>query len=291
MAETLKPFRALTNWLFGEDGRQIPPLPDGVPDDLAAVLDRHVHMLVEFQNTDYAALYLDRLGRFHDRYGISRALFREIADLLARRMSFNDPIRVAQIVLDRAPLALPETSTIDPPNKLYRPEIEEFVAMFPRDQAQMIADGLTMIKMLRGRMRIHLDRPIGRARLRLFLLFRRIRPTSLRYVKESSSTERWLHMIDRALIKEPAAAAEIVRSIALVSGYGASYRLALANWNLIVNSLAKPVFDGDLALPRLDEALARVRSAATVDATGEELRRTISEIRATAVQATSRGAA
>ena len=70
-----------------------------------------------------------------------------------------------------------------------------------------------------------------------------------------------------------------MRSIRLVSGYGASYRLSLDNWNLIVNRLAKPVFDGELALPQLPEALARARSAAIADASGEELRRTIADIR------------
>jgi hypothetical protein len=290
VAEPLKPFRALGSWLFGEDDHHIPPVPQGLPADLAQVLDRHVRMLVEFQNTEYALMYLDRLGRFHERHGIGPALFREIADLLAMRMSFNDPIRVAQIVLGRAPLADPKASTIDPPGGVYRPEHEEFVAMFPRDQAETIAWLLTSMKMLRGRMRIHIDRPIGRARLKFFLWFRRIRPTSLRHARESSSTERWLHMIDRAYVKQPAALVEVVRSIRIVSGYGASYRLALANWNLIINSLAKPVFDGDLALPHLAEALARARGAATADATGDELRRTIAEIRATTDQAAAIGA-
>ena len=282
MAEKLKPFQALADWLLGEDDHDIPPLPQGLAGDFAQTLERHVRMLVEFQNTEYAVLYLDRLGRFHERRGVSAELFHEIADLLAARMSFNDPIRVAQIVLGQAPLADPETSTIAPPNNLYRPEMQEFFAMFPRDQAEMIADGLAAIKMLRGRMRIYIDRAWGRARLRMFLRFRRIRPSSLRYAKESSSTERWLHMIDRALTKQPAAVAEVVRSVGLVSGYGAAYRLSLENWNLIINRLAKPVFDGELALPQLPEALSRARSAAIADPSGEELRRTIAEIRATA---------
>ncbi len=55
MAESLKPFRALGNWLFGEDDHHIPPVPQGLPADLAQALDRHVRMLVEFQNTEYAA--------------------------------------------------------------------------------------------------------------------------------------------------------------------------------------------------------------------------------------------
>jgi hypothetical protein len=280
---SFRPFRATANWLLGEDEHHIPPLPEGLPGDFAQVLDEHVRMLVEFQNTDYALLYLDRLGRFHERRGVSAELFREIADLLATRMSFNDPIRVSQIVLGQAQLADPATSTIAPANNVYRPEIQEFVAMFPRDQAETIADALATLKMLRGRMRIHLDGVRGRVRLRFFLRFRRIRPTSLRYAKESSSTERWLHMVDRALTKQPAAAAEVVRSIRVVSGYGATYRLSLENWNLIINGLAKPVFDGELALPNLPEALLRARSAANTDASGEELRRTIAELRSTAI--------
>ena len=248
-------------------------------------------MLVEFQNTEYAALYLDRLGRFHHRHGVSPALFHEIADLLAARMTFNDPIRVAQIVLGRAPLADPATAAIDPPNKLYRPEIQEFVAMFPRDQAVLIADGLTRLKLLRGRMRVHLDTTMGRARLQFFVLFRRIRPMSLRHTRENSCTERWLHMVDRAQAKQPAALVEVVRSIKVVCGYGANYHLALANWNLIVNKLAKPVFDGELALPNLAESLARARGAAMADATGEELRRTIADIRAAADSVFAGGAA
>jgi hypothetical protein len=282
VAEKLKPFQALADWLLGEDDHHVPPLPQGLPADLAQVLDRHVRMLVEFQNTEYAALYLDRLGRFHERRGVGPELFREIADLLAARMSFNDPIRVSQIVLGHAPLADPETSTIAPPNNLYRPEMQEFVAMFPRDQAEMIRDALAAMKMLRGRMRIYFDRAWGRVRLRMFLRFRRIRPSSLRYAKESSSTERWLHMIDRALTKQPDAVLEVVRSIRLVSGYGATYRLSLDNWNLIITRLAKPVFDGELALPQLPDALSRARSAAIADVSGEELRRTIADIRATA---------
>ena len=286
-----KPFEALANWLLGEDDQQIPPLPQGLPDDLAQALDRHVRMLVEFQNSDYAELYLDRLGRFHERRGVDAGLFREIADLLALRMSFNDPTRVSQIVLERAPLADPANRTIDPPNNVYRPEIQEVVAMFPRDQAETIADALAWVGIVRGRMRVRLDGKRGRVRLRLFVRFRRIRPQSLRYARESSSTERWLHMIDRALTKRPDAAAEVVRSIRIVHGFGANHRLSLENWNLVINSLAKPVFDGELVLPQLASALASARSAALNDASGEELRRTIADIRSTAASAVVPGAA
>ena len=288
MASNLKPVWALTSWLLGEDSHVMPPLPEGLPADFAQVLEAHVRMLVDYQNTDYAVLYLDRLGRFHGRPGLSEALFHEIADRLAERMRVNDPIHVGRIVLGKAGLA--DGSRLDLTNDVYRPELQEIIAMLPRDYAVMIIDGLTTMKMLRGRLRIYVDGVWGRARLRMFVLFRRIRPSSLRYAKENSSTERWLHMIDRALTRQPSAATEVVRSISIVRGQGNGYRLALASWDLIITRLAKPVFDGDLVLPQLADALAQARDVAMADPSGVELLRTITEIRATAEQAASRRA-
>ena len=81
------------------------------------------------------------------------------------------------------------------------------------------------------------------------------------------------------------------KPIRIVHGYGANHRLSLENWNLVINSLAKPVFDGELVLPQLASALASARSAALNDASGEELRRTIADIRSTAASAVVPGAA
>jgi hypothetical protein len=286
VSSILKPVWGLTSWLLGEDSHVMPPLPQGLPRNFAEVLESHVRMLIEYQNTEYAMLYLDRLGRFHGRHGISEALFEEIAGLLARRMAVNDPVHVARIVLGKTQLA--DAGQLELTNNLYRPEVEEIVAMLPRNFAETIVDGLTSVKMLRGRLRLHVDGAWGRARLYFFLLFRRNRPQSLRYARESSSIERWLHMIDRALSRQPSAVTEIVRSISIVHGQGGGRRLALANWDLIVTRLAKPVFDGELALPQLDEALVQARNAAMADPSGAELLRTVTEIRATAAGEASR---
>ena len=136
-----RPIRLLSNYLLGDDDQHIPPLPQGLPEDLERIVDGHVRMLVEFQNTDYALLYLDRLGRFFGRFDVPRALFGKIVDLLAQRMALNDPPRMAQLVLGRARHAPPPAF----PDDLYRPEMQEIVAMFPKDQAQIIANVLTRL--------------------------------------------------------------------------------------------------------------------------------------------------
>ena len=58
-----------------------------------------IHRLIEYQGTSYAQLYVDRLRRFVGRPGVDDAMFADIARLMAPRMSYLDPIRIAQIKL------------------------------------------------------------------------------------------------------------------------------------------------------------------------------------------------
>jgi hypothetical protein len=106
---------------------------------------------------------------------------------------------------------------------------------------------------------------------------------SVRYPKERAWVERWLHMIDRSLTKQPQAVAEIVQTATMVNGYGDHYRHGLAAWHLIIDQLAKPVFDGALALPDLTGAIRLARAAALPDPRQVALKRAIAEIRARAM--------
>ena len=98
-------------------------------------------------------------------------------------------------------------------------------------------------------------------------------------------------MIDRALTKQPAAAAAIVDTAAMVQGYGDTYRHGLADWHAIIDSLAKPTFDGALRLPDLAGAIAEARAAALPDPRQAALKRKIAEIRAQAAAADTDAAA
>ena len=97
--------------------------------------------------------------------------------------------------------------------------------------------------------------------------------------------KRWLHMIDRALAKQPEAANAIVQTATMVQGYGGAYRGGLADWHAIIDGLAKPTFDGGLPLAELAGAVAEARAAALPDPRQAALKRTIAEIRARALAA------
>jgi hypothetical protein len=98
-------------------------------------------------------------------------------------------------------------------------------------------------------------------------------------------------MIDRSLIKQPAATSAMVRTATMVQGYGAAYRQGLADWHAIIDGLAKPTFDGVLPLQDLAGAVAEARAAALPDPRQAALKRTIAEIRARALSSRTSAAA
>ena len=102
----------------------------------------------------------------------------------------------------------------------------------------------------------------GIRRLKMEAGLRRWRLFSVRYAKERVWVERWLHMVSRSLAKQPGAASEIVQTATMIHGYGDVYRQGLADWHAIIDGLAKPTFDGVLALPDLARAVAGARAAA-----------------------------
>ncbi len=176
---------------------------------------------------------------------------------------------------------MPATRALYPKTMSKDSGIDELIGALPGTVAEPV------LGMLEWRGWLHKPFPIrysaatpwGLRRLKFEALLRRWRLFSVRYGKERIWVERWLHMIDRALVKQPAAASAIVQSATMIQGYGDAYRQGLADWNLIIDSLAKPTFDGALALHDLAGAIEEARAAARPDPRQAALKRTIAEIR------------
>jgi hypothetical protein len=131
----------------------------------------------------------------------------------------------------------------------------------------------------------------GIRRLKIEAGLRRWRLYSVRYAKERVWVERWLHMISRSLAKQPKAASAMVQTATMVQGYGDAYRQGLADWHAIIDGLAKPTFDGVLALADLAGAVAEARAAAMPDPRQAALKRVIAGIRKRALGAGANAAA
>jgi len=284
LSGVLSSLRYLLSDFIGEGDDDEPFLPQGLPDSASPIVSDGIHRLIEYQGAAYAKLYVDRLRRFVGKRGVDDAMFGEIARLMAMRMSYEDPIRIAQLKLAEL-----ETDTGDSrarsADDVRKFRLDELVDVLPAVVAEPVLDGLDWAGWLHKTVSIRFSTTSwwGIRRLKIEASLRRWRRFSVRYSKERLWVERWLHMIDRGLIKQPAAASTMVRTATMVQGYGDAYRQGLADWHAIIDGLAKPTFDGVLPLEDLAGAVAEARAAALPDPRQAALKRSIAEIRARAL--------
>lgn len=270
--------RSMFAEFLGDDDSEVPRLPEGLPDAVAPIAIEGVERLIDYQGNGYAQLYVDRLRRFVGRRNVDAALLSDIARLMALRMSYDDPIRIAQTKLVEAKTG---AGVVPKREAIWRFRLDELVGALPA----MVAEPLLDVLEWKGwthkpfPLRLNTDTAWGLRRRKIEASMRRWRLVSVRYAKERVWVERWLHMIDRSLVKQPAAASAIAQSATMIQGYGDAYRQGLADWNLIIDGLVKPTFDGALPLSDLAGAIAEARAAARPDPRQAALKRTIAEIR------------
>jgi hypothetical protein len=283
MAGVLSSLRYLFADVIGDDDEAPPFLPDGLLEGAAPIVSEGIHLLLEYQGPSYAGLYVDRLRRFVGRRGVDEVMLGEIARLMAMRMSYEDPIRIAQSKLAETEMAsgAPNLRFADDVRKF---RLDELIGALPAIVAEPVLDALEWVGWLHMPVSIRFSTATrwGIRRLRIEAGLRRWRLFSVRYARERVWVERWLHMVDRSLTKQPAAASAIVQTATMVQGYGDAYRHGLAGWHAIIDGLVKPAFDEDLPLADLAAAVAEARAAVTPDSRQAALKRTIAEIRARA---------
>ncbi|QWG23014.1 hypothetical protein KMZ93_24205 [Bradyrhizobium sediminis] len=291
MASVLSSLRYLLADFIGEDDDEPPLLPGGLPEGATTLVSDGIHRLIDYQGTAYAKLYVDRLRRFIGKPGVDDAMFAEIARLMAMRMSYEDPIRIAQLKL--AELETDAGQRAPSADDVRKFRLDELVEALPAAVAEPVLDVLERLGWVRKRISIRFSTKNRWSvrRLKIEASLRRWRRFSVRYARERMWVERWLHMIDRSLTKQPNAAAEIVQTATMVQGYGDAYRQGLADWHAIIDGLAKPTFDGVLPLRDLAGAVAEARAVAMPDPRQVALKRTIAEIRAQALSAGANAAA
>ena len=284
----LSSLRYLFADFIGEEDDTPPILPEGLPEPVMAVASDAIHLLIEYQGTAYAQLYVDRLRRFVGKSGVDDAMLTEIARLMAARMSYEDLIRIAQLKLAGvADRSRTQARSVD----VRKFRLDELVSVLPAVIAEYLLDALEWAGWNHRNVKLRFSSKswFGILRLKMGAGLRRWRRYSVRYAKERVWVERWLHMIDRSLTRQPAAASEIVQTATMIHGYGDVYRQGMADWSAIIDGLAKPTFDGVLALPDLADAVAQARAAALPDPRQSALKRKIAEIRARVVASSYAG--
>lgn len=248
----------------------------GFAADARPVIIEGVRRMLDYQDPDYAALYLDRLARVQVLAEGSGLLLRETARHLALWMSYEDTIRVADLKTRAQRFARVQSEVGVQQgqqlaiNEFMHPRIEEICETLPAGLGRWLQRPHAVHRLLARFTRE--GRVVVTSSLRGYLLLwglsrlRGMRRRTLRYEIENTRIEQWLAHIEAAAQHNPALAVEVAQCQRLVKGYSDTHARGLANYLHLMDAVR-------VAGRRLAPATLReLREAALADEHGKALR-------------------
>ena len=252
------------------------------PAEALAFVEEGLRRLVDYQDEEYAELYLVRLRRLRAA-GIHDGTLAEAARHLALWMAYQDIIRVAQMKSRASRFARVRDEVRAKANEpvrvteFFKPGIEEVSALLPPSLGGALyrwAERRNLLHRLHLPMHVTTTNVNGFLRLWLLARLRRWRRRGYRFAEEQALIERWLDAICRAQAIDAGFAREVVLCARLLKGYSDTHRRGHANFTTILTAIVEPA----LAAGRDGAAFARrAREAALADPDGAALAKAIGE--------------
>ncbi|HEY2257126.1 MAG TPA: indolepyruvate oxidoreductase subunit beta family protein [Variovorax sp.] len=241
-----------------------------------------VRRLIDYQDLDYARLYLDRMA------AVARLpanddgrLLRETARHLALWMSYEDTARVAALKtratrFDRVRgEARVQDGQLLAIHEYMHPRLQEICETVPAGVGRWIMRS-TLPRRLIERM-TQSGRVIRTSSLRGYLMLRTVaatkrwRRSTLRYAEENRRIEDWLRRIADIAMRHPELAAEVAQCQRLVKGYSDTHERGLRNYDTLMDALQR---SGASMAPA---TLRELRDAALADEHGHKLRAALAQ--------------
>lgn len=242
-----------------------------------------VRRLVDYQDTRYAGLYLDRLAPFAAGDG---DLLQAVARHLAVRMSFEDIIRVAQAKIRPERLARIRAETGAAPGEpvtiteFFKPGIAEIADILPEWMARRLlrrAEKSPRVARFHMSMTLNSTSVSGQLKLRFLARLRRFRRRTWRFRREQEAIVDWLGLVERAAAIDTALALEVADLARLIKGYGDTHVRGSTNYRLIVDRFVGPALAGEIAPGPAAEAIAGARTTALADPEGAALQNLLAQ--------------
>jgi indolepyruvate ferredoxin oxidoreductase beta subunit len=253
------------------------------PAHLHGLLQEGVKRAMDFQDGEYAKLYLDRVQEIRDTGGY--ALTAAVARHLALWMTYEDTIRVADLKTRGTRFnrvreeVRAQTEQIVYMTEFMHPRFEEVCETLPAGLGARLQASTRARRWFAPLFRK--GRHIQTAHIGGFLLLhfvaglRRWRRGTLRYRVEQERIGAWLESI-KSLAAKPGgydAAVELAECQRLVKGYSDTHERGLKNYNSVVGAVQRLADRPDLAA-----TIKRLRTAALADEEGKQLRAALSEL-------------
>jgi len=256
------------------------------PAETHRFIEEGVTRAVDFQDSAYANLYLDRLepvvklDREQGGAAGGYKLSNETARFLALWMCYEDVIRVADLKTRRSRFERVRREVKAKPHEpvhiveYLKPGVEEIAAVLPVKLGRALETWAARrgLKLQRG-MYIRTTSITGFLLLRMLAVLRPMRRSSARYVTEQKTIERWLGAVRSAAARDLGLALEIALLGRLIKGYGDTYKRGRDNFLRIMETLVEAPGQNDAL--RDDSArrnaIRDAREAALADPEGRRL--------------------
>lgn len=251
-----------------------------VPPAAVDVVRTGLERVADFQDVAYARLYLDRLrpiAEIEKASGRPEArLLVEVARYLALGMSFEDPIRVAELKIRSSRFERVRDEVQVKVGQIL--EIAEY--MHPRLQeiAETLPAGLGRLLLAPGPARLLVEKLTAKGRvvkttslfgfltLSAVASLKRWRRRSMRYAAEQEHLEAWLATVATTAKADYDLAVEVAECLNLVKGYSDTHARGRANFSAIMRALPAVARGAEPAA-----TLAKLRKSALSDDTGAAL--------------------
>lgn len=224
-----------------EEGRRLLARMKALPVAAHELAMVGIARLMDYQDSRYADLYLDRLESI---VGLDSGDFqttREAARHLALWMSYEDTIRVADLKIRASRFSRvreevkASDSQIVQMVEFMHPRFQEVCETLPRGLGKFFLNNRVLSRMFapifaKGR-HVRTSGLMGFSLLFFLSRMRRFRRLSLRYHEEQERIDGWLTRIRTALREHPELALELVRCQRLIKGYGDTFERGLKEFN------------------------------------------------------------
>ena len=261
------------------------------PGPALAMVNEAVARLIEYQDTTYAGLFLDRLDPVREldaANGGEASSFEitiEAARALAHWMAYEDVIRVADLKTRPERLQRIRTELKAGSNEpvviidFLKPGLEEFCSILPGFIARPLLGWATRANKLDSfNIGLHITTSgiLGFSLLRFTAKLKGLRRMGHRYASEQALIERWLSATRTALELDRQTGLEIIDCARLVKGYGETHRRGSGNLTRILAELVEPA----LASGQTGRAgeIAQAKAAALADSSCAELDSTMTKL-------------
>ncbi len=256
-----------------------------------------VRRAIDYQDPEYAKLYLDRLERvaaLDARHGStaptgygSASLTEATARSLALWMTFEDTIRVADLKTRATRFTRVRDEIHADAGQLFgitefmKPRVEEIAGTLPAGLGRWVLRSPGVSGWLArgtGGKQIRTGTVAGFLMLHTLGGMKRWRRGTLRYQEENGRLEQWLGRIESLAAANYALAVEVARAQRLVKGYGDTHERGWRNFSALMEKV-----DALASRPDGAAVLARLQTAALADEEGKALARELAQVSNVAV--------